>query len=326
MRTSECLNLPLTQYDSPFYSNVLDTRDMPLEKPRPSSSSSLYQPAFARAAPLMRTESEIFEQPINGKRRIAANTSTSEKENKRSRVEDDDITEDFDQAAEWQDEEDEDMDVDRIVPSSSKTKRGSKRMASLNEDGFEFGRPNRDKRARRTSGRGGDESMEQDVESNPRGKKRDRTSYGTESHMDEEDDKAHRHRRRRVVSHKKTSESSRGQKRGRDADSMESDEDSDSPSRRAVRHKRGKKTASRGSESAEEALISNDPLCKGRHIGEEWEINGIHYKVGPNGQRLRQALVKQTRSRFPMVRLSEHPLYACPNPMITASGLRASRC
>ena len=36
-------------------------------------------------------------------------------------------------------------------------------------------------------------------------------------------------------------------------------------------------------------------------IGEEWENNGVRYKIGPNGQRLRQALVKKARQKFVMV-------------------------
>ena len=46
---------------------------------------------------------------------------------------------------------------------------------------------------------------------------------------------------------------------------------------------------------------SQDPLCKGRKIGEEWESNGVQYKVGNEGQRLRLTLVKKARSKYSMV-------------------------
>jgi len=64
--------------------------------------------------------------------------------------------------------------------------------------------------------------------------------------------------------------------------------------------------------------VSSDPLCKGKKIGEEWEVSGVRYKVGPNGDRLRLSLVKKERSKFIMVRslfylhyiLSKYELHA----------------
>lgn len=282
-------------------SAIPDGREAVADKPRTlPSSSSLYQPAFARAAPLARTESEIFGQTARIKRGLDADGDPAyQTESKRWHAEDDEMDDDVDQTAEWRESED-DMEVDRVAPAASKGKRGAKRVASLGEDSFDMGRVNREKRARRSHD--DDEGMTM----RPRGKKRDRgSSFEEGSHADEDDEKPRRHRRRRVVSHhkkdhKKASEGSRGRKRGRDPESMESDEDSDSPSRHSGRHKRGKR-ASWDAESSDERLISNDPLCKGRPIGEEWEANGVHYKVGPNGQRLRQAFVKKSRSRFPMV-------------------------
>ena len=38
-------------------------------------------------------------------------------------------------------------------------------------------------------------------------------------------------------------------------------------------------------------------------LGEEWEIGGTKYKVGPNGDRLQQALVKRKRPKYKMVRV-----------------------
>lgn len=279
---------------------VADGREANVDRPRAMpSSSSLYQPAFARAAPLTRNESEILGLPVRAKRVLDPDGDAAY-ESKRRHAEDDEMDDDVDQTMEWR-ESDDDMEVDRIAPAASKDKRGAKRVASLGEDSFDSGRVNRGKRARRSRRDADDE----DVVVHSRGKKRDRGSSfdQEESPADEEDEKPHRHRRRRVVSHhKKASESSRGRKRGRDPESMDSDEESDSSSRRAGRYKRGKKASSWNEDGDDEGMISNDPLCKGRRIGEEWEVNGVHYKVGPNGQRLRQAFVKKTRSRFPMVR------------------------
>jgi hypothetical protein len=53
--------------------------------------------------------------------------------------------------------------------------------------------------------------------------------------------------------------------------------------------------------------ISTDPLCNGRTIGEEWEVHGQKFRVGPNGQRLRLELVRRTKTRYLMPRDSEHP-------------------
>ncbi|KAF7792923.1 hypothetical protein EIP86_004025 [Pleurotus ostreatoroseus] len=285
-------------------SAVADGREAHVDKPRAlPSSSSLYQPAFARAAPLTRNESPILGLPVRAKRVLDTNGDAAY-ESKRWHAEDGEMDDDIDQTMEWR-ESDDDMEVDRIAPAASKDKRGAKRVASLGEESFDSGRVNRGKRARRSRRDADDEDV---VHS--RGKKRDRGSSSDqeESPADEEDEKPHRHRRRRVVSHhKKASEGSRGRKRGRDPESMDSDEESDSSSRRAGRYKRGKKASSWNEDGDDEGMISNDPLCKGRRIGEVWEVNGVHYKVGPNGQRLRQAFVKKTRSRFPMPQDSEHP-------------------
>ena len=106
-----------------------------------------------------------------------------------------------------------------------------------------------------------------------------------------------------MVSNRKSNGHTRGQKLGREVQSTSSDDDtSDSPSKPAARHKRGKRsTLEEGDNTDEEGMISQDPLCGGRRVGEEWESGGSKFKVGPNGQRLRETLIKQSRSRFPMV-------------------------
>ncbi|KZT12596.1 uncharacterized protein LAESUDRAFT_746145 [Laetiporus sulphureus 93-53] len=200
-------------------------------------------------------------------------------------------------------------------------KRGSKRVADAEDDAsIEATRASdRDKRARKGSLEvvieQSDEEMdiEEDRDTNlsrqaqpaSRGKKRDRSEAGSTldregSFGDDEDDgeqKVRRHRKKRATAQKEPG--SRGQKRGREAEESESEEESDSPKRRDTRKKRGKTDF--------EDEISSDPLCKGRRIGEEWDANGVRYKVGPNGQRLRQALLKRSRSRFPMPKDSQHP-------------------
>ncbi|KZT72487.1 hypothetical protein DAEQUDRAFT_808945 [Daedalea quercina L-15889] len=220
---------------------------------------------------------------------------------------------------------DDTMDVDLEVVQP---KRGAKRQADVEDDeGIEQTRASgRDKRARKVSRgqaselSGEDEAMpEAQVESDgdeatemqsvQRGKKRDRdeagsTFGGDESVVDDvESDGGHKFRRRRKrrAMAKNTEDVGRGQKRTRD-DAEEESEESDRPKRRDTRRQRGDRDL-----GFFDAPLSNDPLCKGRKIGEEWEVNGINYKVGPNGQRLRQELVKRSRIRFPMPRDSDHP-------------------
>ncbi len=201
------------------------------------------------------------------------------------------------------------MDVDEVQPA----KRGSKRVASSEDDEE---RPDRlDKRARKVSIDRSPQSVDDDMQDDEedsgiavRGKKRDRTeaesTFGGDDSILDDDEKPRRRRRRRNGSNKFVQNSSRGQKRARDSHSHDSDDsDSELPRRPTTRKKRGRRSQD------EVAPLSTDPLCKGRRIGEEWESNGIRFKVGPNGQRLRQELVKKSRSRFPMV--STHVSLLC---------------
>ncbi|KAI9069214.1 hypothetical protein FKP32DRAFT_79459 [Trametes sanguinea] len=213
---------------------------------------------------------------------------------KKSRLEGEELP-DGNEEPEW---EANGMDVD---PQSGHLKRGSKRVASIDDDeGLDSSRMGRrDKRARKEDELDGSPSI-------ARGKKRDRaeagSTFGGDDAVIDDDEKPLRQRRRRTVSNKLSQASSRGQKRVRDLDSYDSDDSQvERPKRESTRKKRGKR-------SEEEVLpVSNDPLCKGRPIGEEWESNGVRFKVGPNGQRLRQELVKKSRSRFPMPSDSQHP-------------------
>ena len=231
-----------------------------------------------------------------------------------------------------QSDEDYEMDVEE---GDSAPVRGAKRLASLDdEDDFDdrFVTQRRDKRARKSSREHPpipeDDLMvdaETDVvdesHTSPRGKKRDRgdaaSTFGgdEDSLLDDSDDKHKRNRRRRTVSTRKP----RGQKRGRESHALESgsDDEVELSSTRGSRKKRGKKAVAQEDSSFFEPPYSTDPLCKGRRVGEEWEIGGTKYKVGPNGDRLQQALVKRKRPKYKMVCVDFydffHPLTpSCP--------------
>ena len=169
-----------------------------------------------------------------------------------------------------------------------------------------------------------DEELDEVTELRSRacGKKRDRAEAGSTFGGDDEDSaieleheddvKARRRRRKRRTVSKRKSEAShaRGKKRDRDSDDERSDQESEDATQGKVsRKKRGK----RGSDRHEKDHTSRSDISmdesitsirgKVRVIGEEWESNGVKYKVGLNGQRLRQALVKQARQKFVMVLL-----------------------
>ena len=168
-----------------------------------------------------------------------------------------------------------------------------------------------------------DEELDEVTELKSRaGKKRDRAEAGSTFGGDDEDSavelepeddiKARRRRRKRRTVAKRKSEvnDTRGKKRDRDSDNERSDQESEDGSQGKIsRKKRGKRAsdrhdkdhASRSDISMDESITST--RGKVRVIGEEWESNGIKYKVGPNGQRLRQTLVKQARQKFIMVYL-----------------------
>ena len=204
--------------------------------------------------------------------------------------------------------------------------RGAKRLASPDdEDDFDdnFVTHRRDKRARKVS-REHPPILEDDLmvdaeadgvdgsHTSPRGKKRDRgdaaSTFGgdEDSLMDDSDDKHKRNRRRRNVSTRKP----RGQKRGRESHAFESGSDGEAElsSTHGSRKKRGKKAVAQEDSPFFEPPYSTDPLCKGRRVGEEWEIGGTKYKVGPNGDRLQQALVKRKRPKYKMVCVDFHEL------------------
>lgn len=259
-----------------------------------------------------------------GKKQSLDEREDDEPEPKKSRVDGEEFVEG--------DEDAEVYDVGHTAP-----KRGSKRGFGEENDSEEVTETKkfRGKRARKVSQEKArqsyvvDDNMDIDDEeldeiteltSRSRGKKRDRAEAGSTfggddddstAEVEPEDDiKARRRRRKRRTVAKRKSEAShaRGKKRDRDTDDEKIDEESQDGSQAKVsRKKRGKRGfhrydndhASRSDVSMDESIHSN--RGKVRAIGEEWESNGIKYKIGPNGQRLRQALVKQARQKFVMV-------------------------
>ncbi|OAX43269.1 hypothetical protein K503DRAFT_200532 [Rhizopogon vinicolor AM-OR11-026] len=248
---------------------------------------------------------------VEGKKRSFDEDDNLEPEaSKKSRVDGEDLI-DGDEEPVWYEEEEE------MQP----TQRGSKRTFDSDEEDDYMRIDGRDKRPRNMSrGQTPEDQEMEDVEDDDvaelhpisRGKKRDRAEAGStfggdeeEEALDYQDDKAHRHRKRRTVQSRKSDISSRGSKRGRDPESPGS-ESAIGGSRKheectsKKKKKRGKKV-SLDEAASDVADGSQDPLCKGRRIGEEWESHGVQYKVGNEGQRLRLTLVKKARSKYAMV-------------------------
>ncbi|KAJ3851731.1 hypothetical protein EV368DRAFT_65510 [Lentinula lateritia] len=156
-----------------------------------------------------------------------------------------------------------------------------------------------------------------DLRSLSRGKKRDRdetgSSYGGEIEQADDDadvdaeEEKDRRRKRRNKRRSDANSSSRGKKRDRDfEDELGDDEDETGlASQRKLRKKRGKKMSD--DEKASDVSMEDSSSIKGRKIGETWISNGVQYKIGPNGQRLRFELVKKARQKFVMPMDSVHP-------------------
>ena len=187
--------------------------------------------------------------------------------------------------------------------------RGSKRQAASDEDISVNGTIGKKagKRARRQSKKVEevivlDENEEQmDVDHVSRGKKRDRTEAESSFGGDEDltgsrGRKSRRHKRKSGGSaDEDTATPRRGTKRSFEGEStLGSDDGSKSP------RKRGKH-APKDSHDVSATESTSDASCAGRSIGEQWNANGVTYKVGPNGQRLRQVLLRKRASRYSMV-------------------------
>jgi hypothetical protein len=216
--------------------------------------------------------------------------------------------------------------TEKLKGTEGRPKRGAKRVLGDEEDDLTESKRTGGKRLRKISKEHrieepdrmvlDDDSENAPLKSLSRGKKRDRAEAGsTFGGNDDEDDsnsgsedeegyQIRQRRKRRTVAKRKSEAYSRGRKRDRDADwqDSEDEEDQEWPKSRKKREKRySEDEGYQGSDvSMDGSQISRDPLCKGRRIGDEWEVSGVQYKVGLNGERLRQALVKKARSKFVM--------------------------
>ncbi|KAK0206886.1 hypothetical protein DFS33DRAFT_1317713 [Desarmillaria ectypa] len=235
---------------------------------------------------------------------------------KKSRVEGDEFI-DGDEEAGWQN-------------SPSGSTRGNKRSFGDEDNNEEatVSKRAREKRPRKVSrdheAVASDEDMEVDedeiveVRATPRGRKRDRVEAGPSFDGEEDREPAEveakpRGRKRRNKRRSDVGVKARGTKRERDIDDEEVLDDAEESFAQVSRKKRGKRAQAVQEDEYEDdryADISIDvspDRVKGREIGEEWESNGVRYKVGPNGQRLRQALVKKAGQRYIMPKDSQHP-------------------
>ncbi len=200
------------------------------------------------------------------------------------------------------------------------------------DEGDLIERQPRDKRARKVSLEKGiqaqedylddmdvDEELEDEIDDLPsvqRGKKRDRAEAGSTFGGDDDesgpehdtDFKSKRRRRKRTsVGKSDPALGTRGHKRDRDLGDDESEIETDNETSHISRKKRGKRASLQDDELSEHSTTRSQTSSGSlnRKIGEEWNSNGIRWKLGPNGQRLRQALVKKTRQRFSMVSLPD---------------------
>ncbi|KAJ3719428.1 hypothetical protein C8R42DRAFT_120161 [Lentinula raphanica] len=238
---------------------------------------------------------------------------------KKTRLENDELI-DGNEEAEWQDSQ-----SLRNLDSSRVSKRG---LGDEDDEDIGVLRTSRGKRQRKVSAEKGSprhhamdvDAPSETLKSSSRGKKRDRdeagSTYGGELEEQDDDaefnvaeDKAHRKKRR----NKRRSDAntiSRGKKRDRDLEDElgASDDETNLTSQRILRKKRGKRVLDEeklSDVSMEDS--SSNTSTKGRKIGETWTTNGVQYKIGPNGQRLRFELVKKARQKFVMPIDSVHP-------------------
>ncbi|TFK62024.1 hypothetical protein BDN72DRAFT_849134 [Pluteus cervinus] len=226
--------------------------------------------------------------------------------------------------------------VETIKGSYAGLARGSKRgMGDDDDNDDDDSKRAREKRARKVSLEKHPialENMDIDVDEddeypeqsvNARGRKRDRaeaaSTFGGDdedsaSDLDEDPNTRRRRRKRQTISKRKSEAAfaSRGKKRDRAVEESESEGSETDVVPRVSRKKRGRKNSSPIDVDADDNSVSLDDSQSSvggrrRRIGEEWESNGVRYKVGPNGQRLRQALVKKARQKFAMPQDSQHP-------------------
>ncbi|KAK0499708.1 hypothetical protein EDD18DRAFT_860061 [Armillaria luteobubalina] len=255
-------------------------------------------------------------KPVNARKKRGLEEEPIVVDNtKKSRVEGNEFI-DGDEEAGWQN-------------SPSGLTRGNKRSFGDEDDNEEvtLSKRAREKRPRQVSrdhrAVASDEDMEVDedevaeVRMTPRGRKRDRVEAGPSFEGEEDEEPAEvepksRGRKRRNKRRSDVGVKARGTKRERDIDDVEMLDEAEESFAEVSRKKRGKRAQVVPEDEDEDghADISIDvspDRMKGREIGEEWESNGVRYKVGLNGQRLRQALVKKAGQRYIMPKDSQHP-------------------
>ncbi|KAG6856783.1 hypothetical protein H0H87_000751 [Tephrocybe sp. NHM501043] len=233
---------------------------------------------------------------------------------------------------------DDELDGDEGTDSieDHRSRRGWKRSLGddFDDENAIESKHNRDKRQRKISLDKSSQLLNEDMDvddeegddigalrSSVRGRKRDRAEAGSTFGGDEDNsshevdsEEARHHRKRRTYAKRKsdTGASSRGRKRDRDlGDDSEVENEATLKASRKKRGKRGSLAAQqddRSDVSMDDSVASSARVGRPkRSIGDEWENNGVKYKVGPNGQRLRQTLVKKERQKFSMPEDSQHP-------------------
>ncbi|KAJ7639256.1 hypothetical protein FB45DRAFT_1055407 [Roridomyces roridus] len=198
---------------------------------------------------------------------------------------------------------DEDLDEEEASPPDTRVRGKRARKVSLEHQDVSMG-----------SDDNADDMDVDDEDQAPtnRGKKRDAgsTFEGEEDESDNDQAQKTKRKRRTRKSDAATAKlPSRGQKRDRDGDEEGSDVEAPAAGTSTPVSRKTKKRGKKNKEGLEddEGVEGSAAKGKGRAIGDEWESNGVHYKIGPNGQRLRQALVKKAARRFIMPVDSQHP-------------------
>ncbi|KAJ6561573.1 hypothetical protein DFH09DRAFT_1364501 [Mycena vulgaris] len=335
-------NGPTNGLPGRFNPLAADTRYMPSSNGLPSSSShppnftDRYNPNPTPAPPVVRFADEIEDAGLP--RRGGPNTSSSPRKHQKRALEDYDVESDVpENPKKTRVEGDEFIDGDEDAEWEPRQKRGEKRVMREEDldDEEEVGPPGRrtrGKRARKVSLENQDVFMASDDNADDmdvdeedewrdarpvaRGKKRDAGSTFEEGEEGDEGDQAQKTRRKRRTVGKRKSDAaaqpSRGQKRDRDVDEESSEAEGvvpGTPIRSSRKTKKRGKKSKEVREDEEEGSLDEGSVSKGkgRPIGDEWESNGVLYKIGANGQRLRQALVKKAARRFTMPLDSQHP-------------------
>lgn len=203
--------------------------------------------------------------------------------------------------------------------------RGAKRQASSDteEENSEMETRYRDKRLRQVSngsqieidsdsdldldssdsGEDSDDLMDLDYTS--RGMKRDRADVGSAFDSDEDVTLMGKRPRRKGRKSSPIVLDPESPRRKRDRDPEGTPESEEDVYRRKYKLLRRKfKRLQEESETSTDGsdVIKVEPFCKGRKIGQEWDSNGTHWKVGPDGRRQRQVILKKNRAMYTMVR------------------------